>query len=50
MGMLVIGKGAFFRIKIKWNRVKHRQNPGGKPGSVCFPTDTGRPIQLSAGQ
>jgi hypothetical protein len=52
MGMLVIGKeeGVFLLDKIKWNRAKHRQNPRGKPGSVCFPTDTGRQMYLSAGQ
>ena len=29
---------------------KHKRNRRGKPGSVCFPTDTGRQIHLSAGQ
>ena len=33
-----------FRIK------RYRQYPRGKPGSVCFSTDTGRQINLSAGQ
>jgi hypothetical protein len=33
--------GEFFRIKKKWNGDKHRQNPRGKPGSVCFPPDIG---------
>jgi hypothetical protein len=28
---------------------KHRQNPRGKLGSVCFPTDIGSQIHLSAG-
>ena len=44
------GLGSFFNDKKKLNKAKHRQNPRGKPGSVCFPTDTGRQIQLSAGQ
>jgi hypothetical protein len=39
----------FFIIKINV-KAKHRQNPRGKPGSVCFPIDTGRLIHLSAGQ
>jgi hypothetical protein len=30
-----------FGFFLKQNRVKHRQNPEGKPGSVCFPTDLG---------
>ena len=34
----------------KKHRAKQRQNPRGKPGSVCFPTDTRRPIHLSAWQ
>jgi hypothetical protein len=43
MGMLVIGKDCgFFQDKIKWNEAKPRQIPRGKPGSVCFPPDTGR--------
>ena len=51
MGVLVIIKDwEFFRIKNEWNGAKHRQNPRGKPSSVCFPTDTGRQINLSAGQ
>jgi hypothetical protein len=51
MGMLVIGRTReFFRIKINGIKLKHRQNPRRKPGSVCFPTDTGRQIHLSAGQ
>jgi hypothetical protein len=51
MGMLVIGKvyGVFLN-KNKRNRAKHRQNPRGKHGSVCFPTDTGIQLHLSAGQ
>jgi hypothetical protein len=40
----------FFRIKRKQDRAKHRQHSRGKPVSVCFPTDTGRHIHLSAGQ
>ena len=41
MGMLVIGKDyGFFGVdKKKQNRPKHRQNPTGKPCSVCFPAD-----------
>jgi hypothetical protein len=39
-----------FWDKNKWNRAKHRQNPKGTPGSVCFPTNTGRQIHLSAGK
>ena len=30
--------------------LKYKQNPRGKPGLVCFPSDTGRLIHLSAGQ
>jgi hypothetical protein len=42
--MLVIIKdwGVFQGKKNVWNGAKHRENPRGKPGSVCFPTDTGR--------
>ena len=40
--------GEFFRIENKWNGAQHMQNPKGKPGSVCFPTDTGGGIHLSA--
>ena len=29
----------FFKGKKKWNRIKHRQNPRQKPGSVCLPSD-----------
>jgi hypothetical protein len=43
MGMLAIIKD-FFRIKNK------QLSTRGKPGSVCFPPDTGRLIHLSAGQ
>ena len=43
------GRGSFFD-KNKLNTANHSQNPRGKPGSVCFPTDTGRQIHLSAGQ
>jgi hypothetical protein len=53
MGMLVIGKDLddfCLLIKNKWNRTKHWQNPRGKPGSVCFPTNTGMQIHLSEGQ
>jgi hypothetical protein len=42
------GIGSFWDKK--WNGDKHRQNPTGKPGSVCFPIDTGRQIHLSAGK
>ena len=42
--------GEFFRIKKKQKAAKHRQNPRGKPDSVCFPPETGRLIHLSAGQ
>jgi hypothetical protein len=44
MGMLVIVKdwGVFQDKKNKRNGAKHRQNPRGKPGSVCFPPNTGR--------
>ena len=44
------GLGIFWEDKNKLNRAKHRQNPKGKPGSVCFPTDTGRQIHNSSGQ
>ena len=37
----------FFRIN-KRNKAKHRQKSRGELGSVCFPTDTGRQIHLSA--
>jgi hypothetical protein len=50
MGMLLVRNGEFFRIKRKQNGAKHRLNPIRKPGSVCFPPDTGRLIHLSAGQ
>ena len=52
MGMLVIAKdwGVFQDKKNKQNGAKHRQNPRGKPGSVCFPPDTGGWNHLSAGQ
>jgi hypothetical protein len=43
-------KEGFILYKRKQNTAKHRQNPRRKPGSVIFPTDTGRRIQLSAGQ
>jgi hypothetical protein len=44
MCMLVIVKdwGVFFRIKRNGIELKHRQNPRGNPGSVCFPPDIGR--------
>ena len=44
MGMLISSNDEGFII------ILHRQNPKGKPGSVCFPTDTERQIHLSAGQ
>jgi hypothetical protein len=48
--MIVIARTReLFRIKNKWNGAKHRQNPRGKPASLCFPTDTRRQIHLSAG-
>jgi hypothetical protein len=51
MGMLVIVKDwGVFQNKKETMVAKHRQNPKGKPGSVCFPSDTGRLIHLSAGQ
>ena len=31
---------------IKRNGIEYRQNPRGKPGSLCFPPDTGRLIQI----
>jgi hypothetical protein len=42
MGMLVIGKGlgSFFRMKINENGATHRLNPRGKPGSVCWETNS----------
>jgi hypothetical protein len=46
----VNGIGMTFKIKINGITTKQRQNPRGKPGSVCFPTDNGRQIHLSAGQ
>ena len=36
-------------IKNKRNTAKNRQNPRQKSGSVCFPTETGTQIHLSAG-
>jgi hypothetical protein len=42
------GLGSFLNDNNKLNRVKHRQNPRGKLGSVCFPTDLGRQIHLSS--
>ena len=41
---------ASFTYKNKLNRAKHMQNERGKPGSVCYPTDTVRQIHLSVGQ
>jgi hypothetical protein len=32
------------------NRAQCRQSPRGQPGSVCFPSETGRQVHLSAGQ
>ena len=51
MGMLVIVKDwvVFPDKKNKQNGAKHRQNPSGISGLVCFPPDTGRLIHLSAG-
>jgi hypothetical protein len=40
MGMLVIVKDWGVFLDKKRNRAKHRQNPRGKPSSVCFPADT----------
>ena len=34
-------------MKTKFNDTKNRLNPRLKPGSVCFPTDTGRQIHHS---
>jgi hypothetical protein len=50
--MIVIVKdwGVFQDRKKKQTGAKHNENPSGKPGSVCFPPDTGRLIHLSAGQ
>jgi hypothetical protein len=51
MGVLDISEtGEFFQDKKKWDAAKHRQNPRGKPASVCFKPDTGRGIQFSAPQ
>jgi hypothetical protein len=51
MGMLDIGKYWYiFQDEKKWDGVKRRQNPRGKPASVCFTPDTGRGIHLSTGQ
>ena len=54
MGKLVIIKDwDVFHVKKKkkkHNGGKHRQNHKEKPISVCFPSDTGRGIHLSAGQ
>ena len=37
MGMLNIGKNwGVFHDEKKWNGAKHRQNPRGKPASVCL--------------
>jgi hypothetical protein len=48
--MLVIGKNWGVMDKNKHNRAKHRQNPEGKPGLVCFSTDNGRQMHFSAGK
>jgi hypothetical protein len=40
----------FFRIKKKWNGAKHRLILRGKPGSVCFPPEIERKMNLSTGQ
>jgi hypothetical protein len=38
-GLLVIVKAwGVFQDKNKQNGAKHRHNPRGKPGSVCFPS------------
>jgi hypothetical protein len=51
MGMLDIGKDwGVFQDEKKRDGANHRQNPRGKPVSVCFTPDTGRVIHLSAGQ
>ena len=42
--------GRILGVKNNCNIANHRQNPRGKPGSVYFPTDTGRQIHLSAEQ
>jgi hypothetical protein len=44
------GLGSFWGDKKERNGAKHRQNPRGKHGLVCFPTDIGRQIHLSAEQ
>ena len=46
---MVVAESGYGYDKKKQNRAKQRQNPRGKPGSVCFPTDTGRQIHLLAG-
>jgi hypothetical protein len=51
MGMLVIVKDwrAFQdNFVFLWHGAEPRQNPRGKPGSVCFPSNTGRLIHLSS--
>jgi hypothetical protein len=43
--------GEVFKVKEKeTDGAKHRQNPRGKPGSVCYPPDSERQIHLSARQ
>jgi hypothetical protein len=44
MGILVIVKDwGFFQDKEnKRIGAKHMRNPRGKPGSICFPPETGR--------
>ena len=39
-----------FQDEKKQDGATHRQNPRGKPASVCFIPDTGRGIHISAGQ
>ena len=47
LGILVISKvQGVFQDKKKQNIAKHRLNPRGKPGSVCFSTDTERQIHI----
>jgi hypothetical protein len=45
-----MGMFGVFQNENKLDGAKHRQNPKGKPASVCFTPDTGRGIHLSAGQ
>ena len=40
--LIIVKNWGVFQDKNKGNGAKHRQNPRGKQGSVCFTPDTGR--------